>query len=83
MTGVAEIHDPRFDVLAGMYNPRKTVRARIISICFPAEASSIREGDVFRDIADVDALCHVVRAFSNDAVYHVSGRSIPSVTWIP
>lgn len=78
MTGVAEIHDPRFDVLAGMYNPRKTVRARInIDLLPRLEASAIREGDVFRDIADVDALCHVVRAFSNDAVYHVSGSVNP------
>ncbi|HSV97855.1 MAG TPA: DUF933 domain-containing protein [Spirochaetota bacterium] len=74
MTGVAEIFDPRFDVLAGLYNPKKTVRARInIDLLPRLEAASIREGAVFKDIADVDALCHVVRAFDNDAVYHVSG----------
>lgn len=79
ITGVAEIHDPRFDVLAHMYKPRKTVRARInIDLLPRLEASSIRDGDVFRDIADVDALCHVVRAFSNDAVYHVSGSVNPA-----
>lgn len=78
VTGVAEIHDPRFDVLSGMYNPRKTVRARVnIDLLPKLEAAAIREGDVFRDIADVDALCHVVRAFSNDAVYHVSGSVNP------
>jgi GTP-binding protein YchF len=77
-TGVAEIFDPRFDVLAGLYNPRKTVRARInIDLLPKLEASSIREGDVFKDIADVDALCHVVRAFTDDAVYHVSGSVNP------
>jgi hypothetical protein len=74
MTGVAEIFDPRFDVLAGLYNPVKTVRARVnIDLLPRLEAASIREGDVFKDIADVDALCHVVRSFTNDAVYHVNG----------
>lgn len=75
VTGVAEIFDPRFDVLAGLYNPRKTVRARVnVDLLPKLEAAAIRDGDVFKDIADVDALCHVVRAFSSDVVYHVSGN---------
>lgn len=30
-------------------------------------------GDIFRDIADVDAICHVVRCFEDESVYHVDG----------
>ncbi|MCP3871978.1 MAG: redox-regulated ATPase YchF, partial [Desulfobacteraceae bacterium] len=28
---------------------------------------------IFRDIADMDAICHVVRAFDDDAIYHAEG----------
>ena len=32
----------------------------------------IQEGRIFRDIANMDALCLVVRAFEDDSVYHVN-----------
>jgi GTP-binding protein YchF len=33
--------------------------------------------DIFREIADTDAICHVVRAFEDEAVYHVDGSVDP------
>lgn len=78
VSGVAEIIDPRFDVLESMYAPKKSSRARInIELLPKIEATSIRDGDIFKDIADMDALCHVVRAFADDAIYHVSGSVNP------
>lgn len=72
--GTADILDTRFDVLVDMYAPKKNVRARIDLVLLPKmEAETISRGDIFKDIADMDAVCHVVRAFEDDAIYHASG----------
>jgi len=76
--GVAEIRDSRFDELVAMYKPKKEVRARIELELLPKiEKDAISKGDIFEDIAEVDALCHVVRAFKDDSIYHVSGSVDP------
>ena len=76
--GVAEIRDSRFDALVAMYKPKKEVRARIELELLPKiEKDAISKGDIFTDIAEVDALCHVVRAFKDDSVYHASGSVDP------
>jgi GTP-binding protein YchF len=75
---IAEIKDPRFDALVALYNPKKSVRARIdLEVLPKLEKEALSKGDVFKDIADADAICHVVRAFKDDAVYHVSGSVDP------
>lgn len=72
--GSADILDSRFDQLVRMYEPKKNVRARIDLVLLPKlEAETIAKGEIFRDIADMDAICHVVRAFEDDAVYHSQG----------
>ena len=76
--GTADILDPRFDALAGLYRPKKQVRAKIDFVLVPKlEQETIVRGDVFRDIVDADAVCHVVRAFEDASVYHVSGSVNP------
>jgi GTP-binding protein YchF len=76
--GTAEIIDSRFDRLVDMYRPKKQTRARIDLVLLPKiEPETIARGEIFRDIIDVDAICHVVRAFSDDAVYHTSGSVDP------
>ncbi len=76
--GVAEIRDSRFDALVAMYKPKKEVRARIELELLPKiEKDAISKGDIFEDIAEVDALCHVVRAFKDDSIYHASGSVDP------
>ncbi len=75
---MAEIRDPRFDRLLAMYNPKKYVRARIdIELLPKIEKDAITKGDIFRDIAETDALCHVVRRFADDSVYHINGTVDP------
>ncbi len=72
--GAADILDSRFNRLTKMYDPKKNVRARIELVLLPKmEAETISRGDIFRDIADMDAICHVVRAFEDEAVYHAEG----------
>lgn len=76
--GNAEILDPRFEQLVAMYQPLKAVRARVELMLLPRiEAENISKGDIFQDIADVDGLCHVVRAFNDDAIYHAAGSVDP------
>ncbi len=78
LPGTADILDPRFDTLVDMYSPKKNVRARIELMLLPKmEQENIAKGNIFSDIADVDALCHVVRAFEDDAIYHADGSVDP------
>ena len=76
--GVADIRDPRFERLVSLYRPKKNVMARIdIELLPKIEKDTIAKGDIFTDINDLDAICHVVRAFTDDSVYHASGSVDP------
>lgn len=76
--GTAEILDLRFDRLVAMYAPKKEARARVDLVLLPRiEKETIAKGDLFRDIMDMDAICHVVRAFEDEAVYHGEGSVDP------
>lgn len=72
--GVAEIMDPRYERLVSMYKPKKEVRARIEAEVFPRlEKETIAKGEIFTDINELDAICHVVRVFKDDSIYHIDG----------
>ncbi len=74
VSGVAEVLDGRFDRLVELYHPKKETRARInIDLLPDVDAEALRDGAIFRDIAGMDALCCVVRAFEDDTVYHPAG----------
>jgi GTP-binding protein YchF len=76
--GVADVQDARFDVLVDLYKPARQTRARVDALLLPQiEERAVSEGDIFRDFAEVEVFCHVVRAFEDDAVYHVSGSVDP------
>ena len=78
LPGTAEIRDRRFDRLVTMFSPKKETRARLDLVLLPKmEQETISKGDIFRDISDVDAICHVVRAFEDDAIYHEAGSVDP------
>ena len=78
LIGTADIQDSRFDILVNMYSPKKEMRARVdIALLPKLEKETIVKGDIFKDIIDMDAICHVVRAFENEAVYHVDGSVDP------
>jgi GTP-binding protein YchF len=76
--GFADIQDSRFDRLVEIYTPKKSTRARL-EILLPQriEERSISQGDIFRDLIEVDVFCHVVRTFEDDTVYHVWGGIDP------
>jgi ribosome-binding ATPase len=74
LPGNAEIIDDRFDTLVKLYSPKSEVRAKIELMLLPKmEQENIAKGDIFKDIADVDAICHIIRDFEDESVYHASG----------
>jgi GTP-binding protein YchF len=76
--GMADVQDSRFDRLVEFYRPKRQVRARLeVVLCPSVEENSLSEGEALKEIADVDALCHVVRAFEDDSVYHIWGNPDP------
>ncbi len=76
--GTADILDARFDSLVNMYSPAKEVRARVDLVLLPKmEQETIAKGDIFKDIADMDAVCHIVRCFEDESVYHAEGSIDP------
>ncbi len=78
LPGTAEIIDHRFDNLVKLYTPKSEVQARIELMLLPKlEQENIVKGDIFKDIADVDAICHVIRVFEDESVYHTEGSVDP------
>lgn len=82
---VAEIRDPRFDSLVKLYKPKKEARARIdIEMLPKLEKDTIVKKDIFADINELDAICHVVRAFKDESIYHIEGTVDPKrdIDWV-
>ncbi|MBU2540490.1 MAG: DUF933 domain-containing protein [Candidatus Omnitrophica bacterium] len=78
LTGIARIREPRLDLLVDVYKPKKYQQARIeVALLETIEKDSISSGKIFKDIFDMDAICHVVRAFGDDTIYHVNGEVNP------
>ncbi|MBU1487153.1 DUF933 domain-containing protein, partial [bacterium] len=75
--GEAPIGDERFDILARMYSPKKLTQAKIDIALLPTIEGSISQSGIIESIANVDALLHVVRAFEDDSIYHLSGSINP------
>lgn len=75
--GEAPIGDERFDALAKMYSPKKLTRAKIEIVLLPTIEGSISQSGTIENIANMDALLHVVRAFEDDSIYHLNGSVHP------
>ena len=83
--GVVKVPDPRLDVLAGIFRPKKIVHADVTYVDLPAPPAS-SEGRVGTEelpaehlsrLRDSDALLHVVRAFEDPAHPHPDGSVDP------
>lgn len=79
---VVEVPDPRVDVLATMFNPRKVTRARVAFADIGGLQKGMGEGglggELLNALALNDALLHVVRAFDDPDVPHLEGSVDPS-----
>jgi GTP-binding protein YchF len=80
--GVAKVPDARLDFLSSLYNPKKTTPATIelvdVAGLVPGEARSGGFApSLIAALRTVDALIHVVRAFSDDEILHPAGSVDP------
>ena len=77
--GFTEIDDPRLYQLREIYKPKRTVKSRIYLELLPDLSGEIvASGRIFPMLGDCDALCSIVRHFSDDRVYHPEGSVDPA-----
>jgi len=82
-TGVVPIPDSRLETLAAIFDSARIVPATVtfVDIAGLVEGASQGEGlgnRFLANIREVDAICHVVRAFRSASVAHVGGATDPA-----
>lgn len=81
--GTVKVPDPRLEVLAGIFHPKKIVHADVTYFDVPAPPSTEDAtadelpAEVLGRLRDADAFLHVVRAFDDPAVPHPAGSVDP------
>jgi GTP-binding protein YchF len=76
--GNCKVADSRVDKLSGMYNPKKTKHAEIEVTVAPAPPHEPKPREAWLNkLKDMDAFCHIVRAFEDPSVFHVNGSVDP------
>ncbi len=76
--GMVKVADPRVDKLIALYKPKKSKYAEIECTLAPAPPKDAKPREQWLGkLKDMDALCHVVRAFEDEAVFHASGSVDP------
>jgi hypothetical protein len=76
--GTVKVADPRIDKLSAMYNPKKTKYAEIEVTLAPAPPHEPKPREQWLNkLKNMDALCHIVRAFDDPAIFHAKGSVDP------
>ncbi|MBE7410575.1 MAG: redox-regulated ATPase YchF [Leptospiraceae bacterium] len=81
--GIVEVPDSRLARLAEIYKPQKIIPTimEFVDIAGLVKGASQGEGlgnQFLSHIREVDAICHVVRAFEDDDITHVHGKIDPT-----
>ncbi|TGN10029.1 redox-regulated ATPase YchF [Leptospira ilyithenensis] len=81
-TGIVEVPDRRLERLALIYKPKRTIATTIefVDIAGLVKGASQGEGlgnQFLSHIREVEAICHVVRAFEDENITHVHGKVDP------
>src|SRR5437867_6557979 len=75
--GVAKVPEPRLDRLAAMFKPKKTTYAHVDFL----DIQGLEKGEAktldLKEMRNVDAIAHVVRAFRDDSIPHGQGPLDP------
>ena len=78
---VVDVPDPRVEVLSAMFNPKKTVYAKVtyadIAGLETGSAKSGISGQLLNQLNQMDALILIVRGFADDSVMHPNGSVDP------
>jgi GTP-binding protein YchF len=76
--GLAKVRDSRFDHLVEIYAPRRETPAHIEFLLLPdLDQQASRNDQVLRELQQVDVICHLVRTFQDDTVFHIHGAVDP------
>jgi ribosome-binding ATPase len=80
-TAVVDVPDPRVDKLSAMFNPRKTIYAKVtyadIAGLESGKAKAGISGALLNQLSQMDGLLHVVRCFEDGNIPHPSGSVDP------
>jgi GTP-binding protein YchF len=76
--GLARVRDERFDRLVEIYQPRLETPAQIeFSLLPDLEKQAERNIRIWRLLEKMDVICHLVRVFPEETVFHVAGSVDP------
>jgi hypothetical protein len=76
--GLAKVRDTRFDRLVEIYAPRQETPAHIEFLILPdLDEQASRNDQILRGLEQVDVICHLVRTFQDDTVFHIHGTVDP------
>jgi GTP-binding protein YchF len=76
--GLAKVRDARFDRLVEIYAPRQESPAQIEFLLLPdLDQQASRNDQILRSLEQVDVICHLVRTFRDDTVFHIHGTVDP------
>ena len=80
-TAVVDVPDTRVDNLVPLFNPKKTIYAKVTYADIAGLDGSAGKagiaGALLNQLAQMDGFIHVVRAFENETVPHISGSVDP------
>ncbi|MBN1306168.1 MAG: redox-regulated ATPase YchF [Anaerolineales bacterium] len=80
-TAVVDVPDARVDTLSAMFNPRKTIYAKVtyadIAGLDGSAGKSGISGNLLNQLSQMDGFIHIVRCFESDQVPHPSGSVAP------
>jgi GTP-binding protein YchF len=76
--GLAKVRDARFDRLVDIYAPRQETPAHIeFLLLSDLDLQASRNDQILRGLEQVDVICHLVRTFQDDTVFHIHGTVDP------
>ena len=76
--GLVKVRDARFDRLVEIYAPRQETPAQIEFLLLPdLDRQASRNDEIFRSLEQVDVICHLVRTFEDNTVFHIHGTVKP------
>ncbi len=76
--GLAKVRDARFDRLVEIYTPRQETPAQIEFLLLPdLDPEASRNEQSLRSLEQVDVICHLVRTFQDDTIFHIHGTVDP------
>ena len=80
-TAVVDVPDIRVDTLSGMFNPKKTIYAKVtyadIAGLDGSSGKSGISGNLLNQLATMDGFIHVVRCFEDENIPHQAGSVDP------